>query len=48
LPLLRGELLQVIAKYVQVDVDQIEINLEQADDHDVLELSVPLPQKDAA
>jgi cell division topological specificity factor len=48
LPLLRGELLEVIAKYVQVDVERIEINLERADDHDILELSVPLPQKNAA
>src|SRR5204862_7740534 len=48
LPLLRGELLEVIAKYVQVDIERIEIKLEQSDDHDVLELSVPLPQKNAA
>jgi cell division topological specificity factor len=48
LPFLRGELLEVIRKYVHVDVDQIEINLEHADGQDVLELSVPLPQKHAA
>ena len=48
LPFLRGDLLEVVRKYVQVDVDQIEIKLEQADGHDVLELSVPLPQKHAA
>jgi cell division topological specificity factor len=48
LPLLRGELLEVVRKYVQIDIEQIEINLEQADGHDVLELSVSLPQKHAA
>ena len=48
LPLLRGELLEVIRKYVQVDVDQVEINLEAEDGHDVLELSVALPQRNAA
>ena len=48
LPLLRNELLEVVRKYVPVDVDQIEINFEHADGHDVLELSVALPQKHAA
>ncbi|HEX6996591.1 MAG TPA: cell division topological specificity factor MinE [Gammaproteobacteria bacterium] len=48
LPLLRGELLDVIRKYVEVDADRIEINLESQDDHDVLELSVALPQRNAA
>ena len=48
LPLLRGELLEVVRKYVQIDVDQIEISLEQVDGHEVLELSVSLPQKHAA
>jgi cell division topological specificity factor len=48
LPLLRNELLEVVRKYVPVGVDQIEINLEHADGHDVLELSVALPQKHAA
>lgn len=48
LPLLRGELLDVIRKYVQVDADRIEINLESQGDHDVLELSVALPQRNAA
>jgi cell division topological specificity factor len=48
LPLLRGELLEVVRKYVQIDIDQIEINLERADGHEILELSVSLPQKHAA
>jgi cell division topological specificity factor len=48
LPLLRNELLEVVRKYVPVGVEQIEIKLEHADGHDVLELSVALPQKHAA
>jgi len=48
LPMLRVELLEVIRKYMHVDVDRIEINLEKEDGHDVLELSVAIPQKNAA
>jgi cell division topological specificity factor len=45
LPLLRRELLDVIRKYVNVDPDAIQINLENEDGHEVLELSVALPEK---
>lgn len=45
LPLLRHELLEVIRKYVNVDPDAIQINLEREDGHEVLELSVALPEK---
>ena len=48
LPLLRGELLEVIRKYVKVDADAIQINLEKEEGQEVLELSVALPQKSAA
>jgi cell division topological specificity factor len=47
LPMLRGELLEVIRKYVKVDVEAIQINLEKEDGQEVLELSVALPQKAA-
>jgi cell division topological specificity factor len=43
LPLLRNELLEVIKKYVNVDLDAISINLERDSGHEVLELSVALP-----
>ncbi|WNL47454.1 cell division topological specificity factor MinE [Dyella sp. BiH032] len=46
LPLLRNELLEVIKKYVHVDVDAISINLERDSGHEVLELSVALPEND--
>lgn len=44
LPLLRNELLEVIKKYVHVDLDAISINLERDSGHEVLELSVALPE----
>ena len=48
LPLLRRELLEVIRKYVNVDPEAIVVNLETEDGHEVLELSVALPEKTAA
>ena len=43
LPLLQRELLEVIRKYVNVDPDAVNVQLEREDGHDVLELSVALP-----
>jgi cell division topological specificity factor len=45
LPLLRRELLQVIHKYVNVDPEAVQINLERDAGHEVLEFSVALPEK---
>lgn len=44
LPLLRRELLEVIRRYVNVDPSAVQINLGRDDGHDMLELSVALPQ----
>ncbi|HEV2538779.1 MAG TPA: cell division topological specificity factor MinE [Frateuria sp.] len=44
LPLLRNELLEVIKKYVHVDIEAININVERDSGHEVLELSVALPE----
>ncbi|RUL66406.1 cell division topological specificity factor MinE [Dyella dinghuensis] len=44
LPLLRNELLEVIKKYVNVDLDAININVERDSGHEILELSVALPE----
>lgn len=44
LPLLRSELLAVIKKYVNVDPDAVLINVERDGAHEVLELSVALPE----
>ena len=48
LPTLRRELFEVIRKYVNVDPEAIQVNLEKEDGHDVLELSVALPEKSVA
>ena len=45
LPLLRRELLEVIRKYVNVDPDSVIVNVEREEGHEVLELSVALPEK---
>ena len=45
LPLLRRELLEVIRKYVNVDPQAVQINLEREGGQEVLELSVALPDK---
>ena len=44
LPLLRRELLEVIKKYVNVDVDAVKVDAIKDDDHDVLDISVALPE----
>jgi cell division topological specificity factor len=44
LPLLRRELLEVIHKYVNVDPSAVQINLGHEEGHEVLELSVALPE----
>ena len=48
LPLLRRELLEVIRKYVNVDPDAIQVNVEREEGQEVLELSVALPERKAA
>jgi cell division topological specificity factor len=45
LPTLRREILEVIKKYVNVDPDAVQINVERDGEHEVLELSVALPEK---
>ncbi len=43
LPLLQRELLEVIRKYVNVDVDAVKVELAKEGEHDVLDISVALP-----
>lgn len=45
LPTLRREILEVIKKYVNVDPDAVLINVERDGDHEVLELTVALPEQ---
>lgn len=45
LPLMRRELLEVIRRYVNVDLDAVKVDLLKDGDHDVLDISVSLPEK---
>ena len=42
LPKLQQEILDVIAKYVNVDANPVDINFERKDGYEVLEVNVPL------
>jgi len=48
LPTLRRELLEVIRKYINVDPEAVQMNLEKEDGHEVLEFTVALPEKSKA
>ena len=48
LPLLRRELLEVIRKYVNVDPEAVQVNVERDEGQEVLELSVTLPERKPA
>ncbi|MBI5447618.1 MAG: cell division topological specificity factor MinE [Gammaproteobacteria bacterium] len=45
LPMLQQELIDVIAKYVKIDKDQVKVELERTGDCSVLELNVTLPSQ---
>ncbi|NLA66985.1 MAG: cell division topological specificity factor MinE [Gammaproteobacteria bacterium] len=47
LPLLQRELLEVIRKYVSVDVDAVKVDLVKDGEHDVLDISVALTDERA-
>ena len=44
LPLLQRELLEVIRKYVNDDVEAVKVDLVKDGEHDVLDISVALPE----
>jgi cell division topological specificity factor len=44
LPLLQRELLEVIKKYVNIDADAVKVDLVKDGEHDVLDISVALPE----
>ena len=48
LPLLQRELLEVIRKYVNIDADAVRVDLVKDGEHDVLDISVSLPDRGAA
>jgi cell division topological specificity factor len=43
LPMMQQEILEVIRKYVSVDQDQVQVQLDKNDECSVLELNVTLP-----
>ncbi len=43
LPMLRSDLMEVLSKYTDVAIEDIQINVEREDGHDILELNVTLP-----
>lgn len=43
LPQLEREILAVIRKYVDVDMDAVSVHYEQEDSHEILELNIILP-----
>lgn len=44
LPMLQKEILEVIRKYVAINQDQVQVQLDKNDDCSVLELNVMLPE----
>ena len=44
LPLMRREILEVIRKYVNVDADAVKVDVVKDGEHDVLDISVALPE----
>ena len=47
MPLLRREMLEVSRKYVNVDVDAVKVDVVKDGEHDVLDISVALPEERA-
>ncbi|WP_455220593.1 cell division topological specificity factor MinE [Kaarinaea lacus] len=45
LPELKKDILEVVAKYVTIDMDRIQVNLDKDGDIDILELNIILPDK---
>jgi cell division topological specificity factor len=44
LPRLQREILEVIRKYVEVDMNAVSVNYEQEDSREILELNIVLPE----
>ena len=44
LPLMRREILEVIRKYVSVEADAVKVDVVKDGEHDVLDISVALPE----
>lgn len=47
LPQMKRDLLEVVAKYVNIDLDQVQVNLDRDGECDILELNIMLPEAEA-
>lgn len=45
LPMLRQEILRVVAKYTSANIDQVNVELHHKDNNAILELNVTLPDQ---
>ncbi len=45
LPMLRQEILKVVAKYTNANIDQVNVELHRKDNNAILELNVTLPDE---
>lgn len=48
LPMLQRELLEVIRKYINVDIEAVKVDLHKDGEHELLDISVTLPEKGVA
>ena len=46
LPLMRQEILAVVAKHIDVDLNAVQVDLQVKDNNSVLELNVTLPERE--
>lgn len=44
LPALRREIIEVVAKYVSIDIEQVQVNLQREGNCEILELNISLPE----
>lgn len=44
LPAMKRELLEVVSRYIDVDLDQIQVNLDKDGDCEILELNITFPE----
>jgi cell division topological specificity factor len=45
LPAMQRDILEVIAKYVSIDQEQVKVTLDNEGDYEVLEVNIPLPEE---
>ena len=48
LPALKREILEVVAKYVSIDIEQVQVHLQREGNCEILELNISLPEPPSA